>query len=200
MTFRVWCVVVASGFASLLPVLLCSVGAQSTISPPHQDLSIRLDPRTRELSGQAQITLPGGKVLLTLGAQFEVLELRVDGRATGLTSIRNGERQQWTLDLGASPAVHRVELGYRGSLASLAETDQRSVLGGLPPWQAEHGSFLLRQRLVSGRRLRSVHLRRGLDLPQGQRGLVPGRLVDEQRAPSSTTPSSGSTNPRKAST
>jgi aminopeptidase N len=182
MNTRTWHAVAAGGAPLLLALPLCGLSSESVASPPHMDLSVRLDPGTRELSAQGAITLQAsGTRQLALGAQFEALELKVDGRAIDRASVRDGERQVWALDLGATADAHRIDLHYRGRLAPLAESDSPGVLGGLPPMADERGSFLpAGSGWYPEMGAEPFTYSMQLELPKGQRGLVPGRLVNEE--------------------
>ena len=165
-----------------LPAAVASRAAEPAASPPHQDLTLSLDPRTRELVVEAVMTLrAGGTASLALGTQFEVSELKVDGQAADRAITRNAGRQVWALKFGEIPANHRIELRYRGRLAPLPAADHRGVLGGLPAMADEGGSFLPASsgwHPEIGSDAFTYRLR--LELPAGQRGIAPGMVIGEE--------------------
>jgi hypothetical protein len=177
MTARPWAV----ACAALLALGAASAAAlDGRVEHVHHALHVTLDPVARRLLATDEITLRGGgTVAMTLGARFDVQEATLDGRRLPAPS-RAQEQVRWSLDLGAD-GEHRVVLRYAGELAPLAETDHRGTLEGLPPMASARGSYLpagtgwyaqIGDHLFTYRVL--------LELPAGQRGLVPGRLGDER--------------------
>ncbi len=177
MTARPWLV----AGATLLALAAAPAAAQGRrVEHVEHALQVALDPAGRRLRAVDEITLRGGgQVAMTLGAQFEVLEVTLDGRPLG-PPVRIQEHLRWSLELGAV-GEHRVLLRYGGELAPLVETDHRGTLQGLPPMASARGSWLpagtgwyaqIDDHLFTYRVL--------LELPPGQRGLVPGRLSDER--------------------
>jgi hypothetical protein len=157
-----------------------AVAQDARVEHVHHALHVTLDPATRQLRVADEITLRGGgTAAMTLGAQFEVREATLNGQRLPVP-LRMQAQQRWSLELGAH-GEHRVVLRYGGALAPLVETDHRGTLEGLPPMASARGSYLpagtgwyaqIGDHLFDYRLL--------LELPAGQRGLVPGRLSDER--------------------
>jgi hypothetical protein len=166
----------------LLVVVLALVPAQACGAPSptiHHDLTIRLDPQSRALVGEDTLSLPGrDPVELRLDPRFAVESLALDGGARGITRRGPG---RWQVEPGSGAAGRTLRIRYRGTLEPLARADHRGVLGALPPMADARGSYLpagagwhpeVRGRLFT--------YRLTLHLPAGQRGLVPGRLIQER--------------------
>jgi hypothetical protein len=147
----------------------------------HHDLRIALDPATRELQAADTITTTGnGVVDLALSAQFEIDQFTLNGQSVAPSADTDAEgRTHWSLaSEGAGP--QRIFLRYHGRLATLPDTDHRGTLQGLPPMADVRGSFLPGgtgwYAQIQGR---TFSYQLTLELPAGQRGLVPGRLISE---------------------
>lgn len=172
-----WLFAGAIGVALWTTVAARPAGIQSL----HQDLGIQLDPIARTLRGTAQIRMEGsGRTRLALHGDLIVEDLLLDGEHLGPASGREGAVQVWWLELSGS-GVHRVTLRYAGPLAALPEADHRDTLQGLAPMAGTAGSYLPGGSgwyPVIGEH--PFTYRVDLELPAGQRGLVPGRLVAEQ--------------------
>lgn len=165
----------------LLPAGTAPVRAADQPEAVHHELRVRLDPAGRELQAEDVLTLPGsGPVTLQLDRRFAVEALTLDGGAAGVAPRGPGA---WTLTLDAA-GRHEVRVRYRGRLDPLAQADHRGVLGRLPPMADPKGSYLPAgagwHPEVPGR---LMTYRVTLDLPAGQRGVVPGRLIEEREEP-----------------
>ncbi|MCW5622179.1 MAG: hypothetical protein KIS79_13820, partial [Burkholderiales bacterium] len=163
-----------------LLTLLHSASARDT-APLHveHDISVDLDPHTRQLRVEDNVMLRGqGRVEITLSARYHVEHASIDGRALSRSGVRDDLHTYEVMLSGE--ADQRLHLQYSGRLAALTHTDHRGTLQGLQPMAGEAGSYLpagtgwypqvgdalMRYRLA-------------LRLPAGQRGLVPGRLLEE---------------------
>ncbi|HUL68727.1 MAG TPA: M1 family aminopeptidase [Gemmatimonadales bacterium] len=150
---------------------------------PHHDLDVQMDPGSRTLRVQDSVAIQGLPTMdLVLASTFQVERVLVDGSpAVPREQPARGERKRWRIALGPPGRARTVTIRYRGRLDALPVADQHDVLGGLPPWADGRGSFLpggsgwypeiAAARFFTYR----VHL----DLPGDQRGVVPGRLLDE---------------------
>ncbi|WP_332672116.1 M1 family metallopeptidase [Aromatoleum sp.] len=146
-------------------------------------LNVRLDPATRELAGEAEITVSDGAPFdLLLNRRFGVDMLAVDGKPVVVRLQRNGELNRIALPPG--PRRKTVKLAWRGPLAPLAALEHRDTLRAHEPTADALGSFLPSAGVwypAASRRgqrlLHSYNLR--LDLPPGQRGLVAGHRGTE---------------------
>lgn len=157
---------------------------------PHYDLRISLDPDTRALAVHAVIDLPEEHArALRLAGSYRVSRALLDGtpiepRREG-TSAQDGE---WVFPLRPREgASHRVELDYDGTLAPLIDADHRDTLGALPAMASPRGSYLPAGSgwtpQIDGA---SFTYRVAVDVPNGQRAVVPGRLVEELERPGGT--------------
>lgn len=150
---------------------------------PHHDLHVRLDPATRELFVEDAIAVGGSDdVTFTLARRFTVEQVLVDGiHVSSAPQSSHAQRNAWRIPLGHAGQVHAVTVRYRGHLEPLPAADHREVLHGLPPMADPRGSFLPGGSgwyPEVGATFFTYRL--SLDLPVGQRGLVPGRLTDER--------------------
>ncbi len=171
--------------AATLTTLWVGTGAGDGVAQalPHHDLRVRLDPATRELRVDDTIAIhQPGQIEFSLAPQFTVESIVADGAAVTATPRQDpGQPTRWRVPLGGSPTLHSIVVRYRGRLEPLPETDYRGVLRGLPPMADPDGSFLPSgagwyPEIGSG----PFTYRLSLELPAGQRGLVPGRLIDER--------------------
>ena len=164
--------------AAALLAALVGVPAAFAAAVPMHDISVRIDPQSRALEGRDRITLDGSRAsTLLLSSRFRVKSLTADGRRLG---IRPADAQG--LQRIALPAARRVELRWAGELAALDQSlDHRDTLTYGAPASGPQGTFLPAGSgwypAVEGQLER---YRVALDLPAGQRGLVPGRLLDER--------------------
>jgi hypothetical protein len=150
---------------------------------PHHDLLVRLDPTARQLVVEDTIVVKkAGQVEFTLARRFAVERILVDGAAVVATPRHvQGQPTRWHVPLGGSTKTRTIMVRYQGRLEPLPEADHRDVLHGLPPMAHPDGSFLPSgagwyPEIGSG----PFTYRVSLDLPASQRGLVPGRLVEER--------------------
>ncbi len=164
--------------AAFLAALLCA-GLSCAAVPVH-DISVRIDPRTRALQGRDRIRLdPARAATLVLASRFRIDSLAVDGKRIRVRPADAQALQRITL-----PAGRRVELRWSGELEPLNRgLEHRDTLGYNAPASGPEGTFLPAGSgwypSVEGELER---YRVALDLPSGQRGLVPGRLLDEREA------------------
>jgi hypothetical protein len=165
--------------AALLATLLCATAAIAATPATHQ-LRVRIDPDTQRLAGSDSIRFDAPRrVTLLLSARFRIETLSVDQRR-----IAPPARPAQGLQRIVLPAASRIDLRWSGELARLDQTlDHRQTLGYDLPASAREGTYL-----PSGsgwypmveESLERYTLE--LDLPQEQRGLVPGRLQSESQA------------------
>lgn len=148
-------------------------------TPAGYDISVRIDPASRELSGTATIVVQaGGPVELSLAQRFEVERMTLDGKAATTPHVVDG-LTIWRPVAATVP--RKIEMRWHGRLEALDSTlDHRQTLTASLPVTGEEGTFLPAasawyprvRGLMPGYRVT-------IDLPQGQRGIVPGRLVQE---------------------
>ncbi len=169
----------AGFFAALCCALLLGAAARAADIPIHK-IQVRIEPDTHLLEGRDSIAFGAARAAtLVLSARFRVDALRVDGRRIEPAARLAGRFQH--IDL---PAARQIELRWHGTLAALDRSlDHSDTLSYDEPASGREGSFL-----PSGsgwypmvdQALERYDVE--LDLPAGQRGLVPGRLVEEREA------------------
>ncbi|MFN3884306.1 MAG: M1 family metallopeptidase [Rhodocyclaceae bacterium] len=144
---------------------------------PQLELEVWLDPVRREFQARATLTDARGLRSFRLGRDFEIEALKIDGRAV---EIRRWWHGTPSLDRHMLPAdTRRVEIAYRSTLAPTPALDHRQALAWRGATTAPEGSFL---PASSGWYPDPGELfghRVTLHLPTGQKGLVPGTLIEE---------------------
>ena len=172
--------------ARVLFVAAALVGAPvafAQAAPPiAHGIAVRIDPGTRALSGEDRIVVaPGPARVLTLADRFTVDSLSIDGKPAPSPSREQG-LLVWKLP--ASERQRVIEAKWSGTLAPLdASLDHRQALSANAPVSGGEGTFLpASARWYPNVEGAFANFRVALDLPQGQKGLVPGRLVDESDA------------------
>ena len=163
--------------AFALPLPASAAGARP---PPHLELDIELDPATRQLVATAALTVHGDRLDFSLEPGLHVTRLAIDGRPRALDEAEAGTGR-YRLKLG-STGPHHLHVRYRGQLAPLPDLDHRGVLGRLPPMADVRGSYLPAGSGWYPDPGVPFSYRLRLQLPAGQKGLVPGTLVQEADA------------------
>jgi aminopeptidase N len=168
--------------AGRLAALICALmlpAAAAAVAPAAHQIRVRIEPDTRFLEGRDSIRFDAPRAAtLVLSARFRVDSLVVDTRRIEVPDKPAERFQRITL-----PAARRIDLRWSGTLAPLDQNlDHRHTLGYAEPASGKQGTFL-----PSGsgwypavdESLERYSLE--LDLPAEQRGLVPGRLVEESQ-------------------
>jgi hypothetical protein len=170
-----------SALALALSVPLIAIAADEMVRAVHLDLSVSLAPQARTLTAKTAIVCEcGGPLTLSLGLPFVVERLTIDGVSSESTVESGNEQKRFRIELPPSLAQHRIELTYHGELQPLVEQDERGVLGGLPAMASERGSFLpAGSGWYPELSVDTFTYRLDIELPQGQRALAPGQLVQE---------------------
>ncbi len=140
----------------------------------HHEMEVRLDPASRSLTVKDRMRVRGrGRVTFHLAPNLTVSALSVDGKRA--VPARHGSA--WRVDLGAA-GEHAVIFEYSGRLE---RTDEEAHRRGIHrPVAAPEGSFLPGSggwypRLANA----DFTYRIAVDVPQPQRAVVPGRLLEE---------------------
>ena len=123
-------------------VLCCTATvAFAAAAPVGYDISVRIDPAARELSGAATIIVESGKsVELVLAQRFEVERMTVDGETAAAPRVASG-LSTWRLIAANTP--RRIEIRWHGRLDALDATlDHRQTLGASTPVTGGEGTFL----------------------------------------------------------
>ncbi len=157
-------------------------GLPARAAPVHYDISVSIDPTTREMEGRSVIELEmKGPVTLGLSERFQVRRALVDGRTLGPGRVTDGIRA-WRVP--ANGPKRRIEVEWRGTLAPLdTSLSHRQTLGRAEPVSAPQGTFLPDSSVWYPRIGETLgHYRVKLDLPASQRGLVAGRLTQESES------------------
>ncbi len=159
-------------------ILVCA--ANGAALAVEYDFSLRIDPAARTLEGRGVITLPGGgATTLALGRRFAVTRASTDGRLIATATRGAGGVQRWDVT-----GARRIEIEWQGELAALDATlDHRQTLGAAAPVSGSGGTFLPdASRWYPRIEGALARYRIALELPQGERGLVAGRLVEESES------------------
>lgn len=144
------------------------------------DITVRIDPAQRSIQGNSIITVKKGEELtLVLGRRFGVLSARIDGVALG-PAASSGNLRAWSIP-GSEQTPRRIEVEWRGELSALdTSIDHPQTLGRNEPATGEMGTFLPDSSAwypyIAGK---LASYRVSIGLPAGQRGIVPGRLIEE---------------------
>lgn len=162
---------------TLVAVLVPEASALAGMPPSHE-ISVSIDPQTRLLEGRDTLNFDSSRgAVLLLSSRFRIASLVVDGRPIEAHAEPVPGLMRITL-----PAARRVELRWSGTLAALdRNVDHRHTLAAGVPASGPEGTFLPAGSgwypAVEGILERYIV---ELDLPVGQRGLVPGRLIEER--------------------
>jgi len=169
----------AAGLAALICALSWPASAMAAASTTHA-IQVRIEPATQQLEGSDQISFDAPRAAtLLLSARFRIDSLAVDARSVGFQARLVDGLQHITL-----PPARRIDVRWSGKLAPLDPSlDHRDTLTYDEPASGSEGTFLPSgsgwyPEVEGGLARYSV----ALDLPADQRGLVPGRLVEEHLA------------------
>jgi hypothetical protein len=146
---------------------------------PQLDLQVRLDPATRRFEASATLADSRGIAGFGLGKEFAILDLQVDGRAVVAAETQRDGRRWIALPAGS----RRVAVRYRAELPALAPLDARQVLADRTPVSGPEGTFLPAAADWYPVPRGYFGYRVALELPPGQKGLVPGDPVSESDGP-----------------
>ncbi|MDO9600677.1 MAG: M1 family aminopeptidase [Rhodocyclaceae bacterium] len=161
---------------ALLWLPLAVLAAPAAQALPHLDLEVQLDPATRQFHATATLTADQPLTGFRLGPEFEVTALQVNGRAVPVARRLSGRAGAFhALPAGSRQAV----IAYRAVLQPAQALDHRQVLGQRAATAAPDGSFLPGAAGWYPEIGKFFSYRLALSLPAGQKGLVPGNLVQE---------------------
>jgi len=169
----------AAFFAAVICALAFPVAALAASPAAHQ-IRVRIEPDSRFLEGRDSIRFDAPRAAtLVLSARFRVDSLLVDARRIEVPPKPDRGFQRIAL-----PAARRIDLRWSGELAPIERNlDHRGTLTYAEPTSGKEGGFLPSGSgwypAVDGS-IESYELE--LDLPAEQRGLVPGRLIEESQA------------------
>jgi aminopeptidase N len=144
---------------------------------PRLEIDVQLDPVTRQFNALATLTDTQDLRGFHFGPEFAITALKVNGLA--VKPNRRPASAEFRLPAGA----RRVEIAYRATLAATPNLDHRQVLGQRAGTAAPEGSFLPGAAGWYPEVGKLFSYRLVLNLPAGQKGLVPGSLLDESDTP-----------------
>lgn len=163
----------------LLAAGLLAAASAALAGPARLDVSVSLEPATREFRARGTVTVGRLATELALNALFAVESIAADGRPLDPAGTVRDGRRVWRLP--AADRDRRVEIAWRGTLAALeGSISHRDTLRNARPVADPRGSFLpaasfWHPMVAHGFSSYGV----ALDLPGGQKGLAPGTLVAE---------------------
>ncbi len=140
---------------------------------PHLELEVQLDPVTRQFSAHATLTDEQDLRAFHLGRDVEITTLKINGQPSRLRS------RPASADFRLPAGTRKLELAYRATLPPTQALDHRQVLGQHGGTAGPEGSFLPASAGWYPDTGRLFSYRVSLALPAGQKGLVPGDLVEE---------------------
>ena len=165
--------------ASLAALFFFAAGGARADTEPAHDMVLRLDPAAHRLAGEDTIRFDVTRAAtLVLSPRFTVDSLEADGRSV---KIQPRPRSTGALQKIPLPPARRIAIRWSGTLVPLdAALEHRETLDYAEPASGAEGTFLPAASAwypsLDGELER---YRARIELPAGQRGLVPGRLVDE---------------------
>jgi aminopeptidase N len=166
--------------AGLLLALVAGLAAGA--APQALDFEVHLDPASRVLAARGTVTLPPGPATdLVLRRDFEVERITVDDRELPEARPREGA---YVWRVPASKAPRRVAIAWRGLLAPLdTGLTHRQTLGAARPVAGAEGTQLFSSAAwYPSQPGMLATYRVAIEMPESQRGLVAGRLVEERVA------------------
>jgi len=169
------------GLAASIAWLLAVAAAPAFAQAVHYDIAVRLEPATRVLEATARISVESDEATtISLARSLAADYILVDGEPLAARGVERGDRRTWPL--AARRGGHLIEIRWRGVLAPLdLSLDHRGTLGRPIAATGPSGTFLPSGSYwypVVGNFLGSYRV--AIDLPEGQRGVVAGRLLDEK--------------------
>ena len=177
-----------AALGALLAIALAAQGPVNAATAPdaapvRAEIEVRIDPGTRELSGQGTWLAAAGRPWrVTLGERFEVQRFIVDGAPGPAATAPVEGLRAWRLP--AAPRERRIEIAWRGRLDALDATlDHRAVLTHAAPVSAPRGTFLpAASRWHPVLEGAGLAYRIAIVLPDGQHAIVPGTPDGERAA------------------
>ena len=177
-------------FSILSALISNSASATSATSPEAADavevtyeIDVRIDPVAHSIEGRSVIMANSSEELtLVLGRRFGVLSAQVNGTSLG-PAASMGKVRAWRV-FNDKGLPRRIEVHWRGELTPLdTSLDHAQTLGRDEPASGEAGTFLPDSSgwypYIAGK---LASYRVSIELPPGQRAIVPGRLVEESES------------------
>ena len=158
------------GFAFIGAMLACATHAAQL------NLDVHLDPESRRFHAVAELPADGD-VVFALHESLSVSTVTADGQPLKATAAGKGPMREWRIK---APPGATLQIEYGGTLPPLdAQLDHRGVLKQRLPMASGTGTFLPASSGWYPQPAGLFTYALTLTLPGSQRGLVPGRLVDE---------------------
>jgi aminopeptidase N len=140
------------------------------------NLEVQLDPESRRFDALAELPSEG-ELVFALHESLAVRKATADGEPVTVTASGKGPTREWRVKARRG-AMLQIE--YGGTLPALdARIDHRGVLKQLVPMTSSAGTFLPGSSGWYPQPSGLFSYRVTLSLSGSQRGLVPGRLVEE---------------------
>lgn len=159
---------------------LCLWLPAAVMAVPQLDMNVTVDPASRRFAAQATLSDSAGLKGFRLGESFEITHLAFDGKAQQIRRWRHGTPGAgWH---AAPSGTRRIEIHYQAELPALQALDHRQALrqGAMAGIE---GSFLPAASGWYPDPGAMFGYRVALQVPAGQKGLVPGNLVAEEDSP-----------------
>ena len=160
--------------------------AQAAAGVAMHDLSVRLEPHSRQLEAHGRIRLASpAPASLELSPAARVTSLVIDGVAVHERAPNSDDMLRWQVPAGE--AGRHIDIRWQATLEALPQgRSHRDTLGAHAAVSGPRGSFLPAAsrwypRLFRNGKAELHSWRVVINLPQGQRAIVPGRLLAEQR-------------------
>ncbi len=148
------------------------------------DITVKIDPANHTIEGKSLITVHNPRELqLMLGAAYEVTQAEFNDGPLGIGREQANQAHIWNIPVHFRNQIQFL-IQWKGTLTALdVSLDHQQTLGRPVAVSGESGSFLpdgsnWYPRIVG-------HLARykvSIELPTGQKGLVAGRLVEENES------------------
>ncbi|UJP04075.1 MAG: M1 family peptidase [Nitrosomonas sp.] len=149
------------------------------------DITVKIDPVNRTIEGKSLITVDKPRELqLMLGAGYEVIQADFNDGPLGIGREQTNQPHIWNIPFLFRHQVQFL-IRWKGVLAPLdTSLDHQQTLGRPVAVSGAAGTFLPDGSdwypRVAGQ---LVRYKVSIELPSGQKGLVAGRLIEEQESP-----------------
>ncbi|MCG7756723.1 MAG: M1 family peptidase, partial [Nitrosomonas sp.] len=149
------------------------------------DITVKIDPVNRTIEGKSLITVDKPRELqLMLGAGYEVIQADFNDGPLGIGREQANQPHIWNIPFLFRHQVQFL-IRWKGVLAPLdTSLDHQQTLGRPVAVSGAAGTFLPDGSdwypRVAGQ---LVRYKVSIELPSGQKGLVAGRLIEEQESP-----------------
>jgi len=171
-------------FSCLVSEQILSAPVPVKFNDVEYDITVKIDPVNRTIEGKNLITVHRPRELqLMLGAAYEVTQAEFNDGPLGIGREQINQAHIWNVPFHFGNQIQFL-IRWKGTLAALdTSLDHRQTLGRPVAVSSKTGSFLpdgsnWYPRVVG-------HLARykiNIELPSGQKGLVAGRLVEENES------------------